>query len=240
VAEKTLALVCARGGSKGLLNKNLQTIRGETLLAIAIRHALHCDGITSVLVSTDSEEIAGEARRCGATVSFMRPLELAQDETDQWLVWRDALERVGAQSDWRPEVLVVIPPTAPLREPADIEKCINRFAQGDVDGVITVSQARRNPSFNMVSLNNSDMATLLVSPDVPISNRQEAPPVFDMTTVAYVFNSSFVLAKDSMWKGRLAGVVIPQRRAWDIDDYLDLEICRYLTTNDSTRPGIGP
>ena len=142
---KYVALICARGGSKGVPGKNIRMLAGKPLIGWAIQVAKQVNQISRVIVSTDSEEIARIAKEQGAEVPFIRPSVLAEDNSPEWLVWRHALDYLA--DDGREDLggLVVIPPTSPLRSSQDIEKCINEYEGKEVDVVITVSEAHRNP-----------------------------------------------------------------------------------------------
>jgi N-acylneuraminate cytidylyltransferase len=223
-------LVCARGGSKGLPGKNVRPLGGKPLIAWAIESARAVEGnrVERVIVSTDSDEIADAARAAGAEVPFRRPAELARDDSPEWLVWRHALAYLAESDGAPPDALLVVPPTAPLRSSTDLGKCLDEFARGDADVVITVTDAHRNPYFNMVRENADGSVGLVIPADGAVRRRQDAPPVYDMTTVAYVARPEFVMTKDGLFAGRLRHVHVPVERALDIDTPLDFKIAECL------------
>ncbi len=223
-----VAFIFARGGSKGVPGKNIRMFCGKPLIAWSIEHALAVSGIERVIVSTDSEEIAEVAKEFGADVPFLRPAELAQGDSPEWLAWRHALQYLLDTEGKLPDVMVSVPATSPMREPVDIENCLKDFSMGNADIVLTMTEANRNPMFNMVK-RNEDMSVELVTPPTDaITRRQDAPPVFDMTTVAYVIDPSFVFSNSSIFSGRVRAVEIPLERAIDIDTMLDFEIAEFL------------
>ena len=226
----TIAFIFARGGSKGLPGKNIRPIGGKPLIAWAIAHALAVDRISRVIVSTDSIEIAEVAREHGAEVPFIRPSELAGDHSPEWLAWRHALNYLLESDGVLPDAMVSVPTTAPLRLPDDIERCLDEYEKGNVDMVVTVTDAHRSPYFNMVKLLPDGMASLVIPPESAVSRRQDAPPVFDMTTVAYVARPAFVLAHSAVFEGRVRTVHVPVERALDIDTLLDFRVAEYLLT----------
>ena len=124
--------------------------------------------------------------------------------------------------------LVVIPPTAPLRNVDDINNCLDEFEKGKVDIVITVSEAQRNPYFNMIVNNKDGYSSLVIQPESQVTRRQDAPVVFDMTTVAYVVRPQFLNESNSIFSGRVRSVCIPQERAIDIDTLLDFKVAESL------------
>jgi N-acylneuraminate cytidylyltransferase len=223
-----IALICARGGSKGLPDKNIRPLGGKPLISWSIDIAKKVDRISKVIVSTDSEGIVKIAKKYGAEVPFIRPIELAQDNSPEWLVWKHALEYLSKNKQMKIDALVIIPPTAPLRHVDDINNCLDEFEKGQVDIVITVSEAHRNPYFNMIVNNKDGYSSLVIKPESQVTRRQDAPVVFDMTTVAYVVRPQFLNESSSIFSGRVKSVCIPQDRAIDIDTLLDFKIAESL------------
>ncbi len=221
---KATAFIFARGGSKGLPGKNIRMLAGKPLIAWSIEHALTVNRIDRVLVSTDSEEIAAVATQYGAQVPFLRPTELARDDSPEWAAWRHALNYLKRSEGRLPEVMVSIPTTAPLRLSMDIENCLGEYEKGNVDMVITVSTAHRSPYFNMVKMNIDGTVGLVIPPASTIGRRQDAPEVFDMATVCYVAHPEFVLTHNSIFEGRVRAVKVPPERAIDIDTLLDFQM----------------
>jgi CMP-N-acetylneuraminic acid synthetase len=225
---KYIALICARGGSKGLPGKNIKPLNGIPLIGWSIKIAKQIDRISRVIVSTDSEEIAKIALEYGAEVPFIRPQELARDDSPEWLVWRHAVDYLEGCENEEIHSFVVLPVTAPLRSVEDVNNCIDLFEKGEVDSVITVSDAHRSPFFNMVVNNSGGYSSLVISTDDRITRRQDAPKVYDMATVAYVVNTNFVKKFDGIFEGMVKSVVVPQERAIDIDTLLDFKIAECL------------
>lgn len=225
---KAVAFIFARGDSKGLPGKNIRLLSGKPLIAWSIQHALVVKRIDRVIVSTDSDEIAETARQYGAEVPFMRPAELAGDNSPEWLAWRHALNYLKESTGALPEVMVSVPTTAPLRLPIDIENCLDEYEKGDADIVITVTDSHRSPYFNMVKTNADGSVGLVNPPQSAITRRQDAPVVYDMATVCYIANSDFVMAHNSTFEGRVKSVHVPIERAIDIDTLLDFQIAECL------------
>jgi N-acylneuraminate cytidylyltransferase len=223
-----VAFVFARGGSKGLPGKNIRLFAGKPLIAHAIEHALAVSRIDRVIVSTDSPDIASVARDYGAEVPFLRPAELAADDSPEWLSWRHALKFTQEEMGVLPGAMVSVPVTAPLRRPEDIERCLDLYSKGGADVIVTVSQAHKNPYFNMVRRRPDGTVVLVVQTSREFGRRQDVPAVFDMTTIAYVADPEFVLSRDSIFQGRVKAVEIPPERAIDIDTLLDFEMAEFL------------
>jgi N-acylneuraminate cytidylyltransferase len=229
---EVVALICARGGSKGLPGKNIRPLAGRPLIAWAISQARAVPRIGRVIVSTDSEQIAAVAREAGAEVPFLRPAELARDDSAEWLSWRHALKYLKASSGAYPDALIVAPATAPLRTPADLENCLDEFGKGGADVVFTVTEAHRNPYFSMVKRDSDGTVSLVIPPVGSVFRRQDAPVVYDITPVAYVARPEYVMSWTGLFQGRARIVQIPPERAVDIDTLLDFKIAEYLLSDE--------
>lgn len=229
-----VGFVFARGGSKGVPRKNIRLLAGKPLLAHAIETALSSEWIDQVVVSTDDVEIADVARKYGAQVPFMRPVELAQDDSPEWLAWQHAV-RTLATTEGQPkmDVFVCLPATSPLRSVEDVDACVQALLESDADLVITVKPAGRNPYFNMVVLDEAGYARLVIPPERTVYRRQAAPAVYDMTTVAYAARPEFVRQAHSMFEGKVKAIVVPAERALDIDTELDFRFAEFLLGRSS-------
>ncbi len=227
------AFIFARGGSKGLPGKHLKPIGGKSLIRLSIEQALSVDVISRVVVSTDDEDIASVARRCGAEVPFLRPSELASDTAAEWLAWQHAINKMSEIDGCMPDPFISVPATAPLRLPEDISHCLDLYLSGNADAVIAVTECHRNPWFNMVKQDSSGFVSLVNSfDDMPV-RRQDAPTVFDMTTIAYVVDPKFVLSSDALFKGRVQALQVPVDRAIDIDTEYDFSVAKFLLESRS-------
>ena len=223
-----LCAIFARGGSKGVPRKNLRMLCDKPLIAYAVKMGLRARLIDQLIVSTDDEEIAQVARKCGAQVPFMRPAHLATDDSPELLSWKHALKAYSEFFVHDVKVLLSLPPTSPLREVQDVEACLHKLLTTDADIVITVKESERNPHFNMVTLDDQDNAQVVIPSKGAMTRRQDAPHVFDMTTVAYAARADYVRKAKSLLEGKVKAVVIPRERAWDIDTLLDFEIAEFL------------
>ena len=226
--KKVMALICARGGSKGVPGKNIRELGGRPLIAWSIEQALRCSFSDRVVVSTDSEKIARIAIKHLAHVPFIRPRELAMDDSPEWAVWQHALREMDASENFRPDYVVVLPPTSPFRSTGDIANGLEKLRDADTDIVISVTESGRNPYFNMVELDHAGYAHLSKSSDRKITRRQDAPKVYDMTTVLYAVRADFVLKSRGIFEGRVKILEVPEIRAMDIDTEMDLRFAEFL------------
>lgn len=222
---RTVAFIFARGGSKGLPGKNLLLLGGRPLIAHSIDVAKKVVNPDDVYVSTDSEEIASVARDNDAKV-IPRESQLAADDSPEWDAWVHAVEWVLAHVGPFDRFLS-LPPTAPLRSDSDVESALQALDNWN-DFVVTTTKATRSPWFNMVQDTRDGLRTVLDGGENRIARRQDAPTVYDLTTVAYVTRPQFILENKSFWDGRVTGVDIPPERAVDIDSQLDLDFAEFL------------
>lgn len=224
---KIFAFIFARGGSKGVPRKNIRPLAGKPLIAYAIETAQKSTHIQRVIVSTDDEEIAAVAREYGAEVPFMRPAELAQDNSSEWLAWQHAIQNVEPF-----DIFVSVPTTSPLRSAADVNACIEMLLNTDADMVITGTPARRSPYYNMVQLDEVGQAKVVID-TAQFVNRQAVPAVYDMTTVAYVTYPQVILQRGGVFDAanKVRMVIVPPERALDIDSELDLAFAEFVMKN---------
>ena len=221
---KFYAFIFARGGSKGLKKKNILNLDGKPLINHAIDIAKEIQNIEKIFISTDDEEIANIAINNGA-ILIDRPKELAKDNSSEWLAWQHAIKyvfnRFGAF-----EGFVSLPATAPLRSKEDVSKCIAKL-KDNADLIVTVTKSKRHPAFNMVRISSEDKISLIENKG-KILRRQDAPIIYDMTTVAYVSTAQHILKTKSLWEGVVKAVEIPFERSIDIDNKIDYEFANFL------------
>jgi CMP-N-acetylneuraminic acid synthetase len=228
-----IAAVFARGGSKGVPDKNQRLFDGRPLVVHAIEQAAACQQVERVIVSTDSEEIAELARAAGAEVPWLRPESLSGDTAREWDAWRHLLGWLDENGDI-PERLLVVPCTAPLRIVDDLQRCVDASLSLNADVVLTVTASHRNPWFNMVTLDQQGFARLVLEPERRIHRRQDAPPTFDVGTVAFVVNPTYVQKADSLYDGTVIAVEVPAERSLDIDTETDLAFAEFLLQRSRT------
>ena len=228
MSDHLTAFIFARGGSKGLPGKNIKVLAGKPLIAWAIETALKVSEVNRVVVSTEDPDIAHVAREFGAEVPFIRPKNLASDNASEWDAWRHALLTLRDIEGEFPNPFISVPTTAPLRLPDDIRACISTYNAGGADVVLAVTEAHRNPWFNMVITENDGTVRLVNEVSGFINRRQDAPSVRDVTTVAYVANPHFILENNRIFDGIVKSISVPVERAIDIDTPHDFAIAEFL------------
>jgi CMP-N,N'-diacetyllegionaminic acid synthase len=226
-----LAVVPARGGSKGLPRKNVLTLGGLPLVAHALALARLCPQIDRTVVSTEDDEIADVARAYGGEV-VDRPAELAGDEVAMLPVLRHALDAVGGDV----ETLVLLDPTSPLRLPEDVAAVVDVLrARPGLDGVVTASE----PHFNVVwqsVVEEDGLMRHLVAEGSAFVRRQDAPRVLYVNGGVYAWRVAFLRREHGHWfHGRTALHETPQVRGLSIDTAEDLAVAEALVAGGVVR-----
>lgn len=220
------AFIFARGGSKGLPRKNIKLLAGKPLIQYSIETAIECPSIDRVFVSTEDDEIANIALENGAEV-IKRPGELATDNSPEWLSWRHAIEW-ATEKYGKFDHFVSLPTTSPLRRVDDVEAGIQKLQVMEADICISVTPASRSPFFNMVKIEDDGKVSLVNRPESEVSRRQDAPEVFDITTVVYVSTTNFILSHYGIFSGKVTSISVPKERAVDIDDIYDFKLAEVI------------
>ncbi|NTV29643.1 MAG: acylneuraminate cytidylyltransferase family protein [Candidatus Omnitrophica bacterium] len=228
--SRILLTVAARGGSKGVKNKNIRELCGKPLIAHTLDQAKRWGRASRIVCSTDSEAIAESARRYGAEVPFLRPAELATDNAGKVGALRHAWRETERLLNERYDVLVDLDATAPVREVADIEGAYQTFMAKRPDSVVSVTPARRNPYFNMLEEQPDGYVALAKRLARPVLRRQDAPRMFDMNASIYVYSRDFLLDDNtiSAVQGRTLAWVMDEKSAFDIDTEEDFIFVEYL------------
>ncbi len=223
---KIIAVICARGGSRGVPKKNIRPLLGRPLIAHTIDLAKKCPSIDRVIVSTEDPEIAGIAGEYGAEVPFIRPEALAQDSSPKLPVLQHAVNYLQSQENYHPDIIVDLDPTSPLRTVEDVETCIHMVQEAGTDNVFSVTQSRRNPYFNMVEVVDGRVK-LVKSLNRPVAGRQDAPPVYDMNASIYAWKRAALMDNATIF---LTGTLIYEMPEWalDIDSKLDFEFAEFI------------
>lgn len=217
--QPILAVIPARGGSKGLPGKNLRPLGGLPLIAHSIELARRCPEIARVIVSSDSDEIGRVAREHGAAVPFLRPAELARDDTPMWPVLEHALREMELRDQQRYESLLLLDPTSPGRLPEDVTEAVARLnAAPEADGIVGVSQPEFNPIWNCVVQQDGWMRPLIPGGE-RYTRRQDVPTVYRINGALYLWRRDFLMSNSSGWRhGKTLLLEMPETRAIHIDD----------------------
>jgi CMP-N-acetylneuraminic acid synthetase len=219
---KVLAIIPARGGSKGLSGKNIRNLAGQPLINWTIKTALRCEGISRVIVSTDDPKIAEISKEAGADIPFMRPADLASDSAPGMA---PVLHALGNLEPF--DYVVLLQPTSPLRSVGDVDQAINRCVEGNARACVSVSPASSHP-YLCYSMDKSGLMTTELPERFRSSRRQEFPDFYSLNGAIYVGDVSYVLTHQSFMGPETVGYVMPKERSIDIDDIFDFEVADFL------------
>lgn len=237
-AERCLAIIPARSGSKGLPGKNTRPLAGHPLIAHSILCAAITPGITRTIVSTDSEEIAQIAQGYGADVPFLRPPELAADDTPMMPVISHAVREVERQEGAAYHSVLLLDPTSPCRTPEDIARAFEMLRiDQDADGVVSCSRPTFNPYWVGVRMDDSGAIRPAFPGGEEYIRRQDVPTFYRINGALYLWRRHFVDKRVTTTAGRQLLLEIPERRAYAVDDLDEFEqLAALLTTGYLTFP----
>ena len=243
---EVLAVVPARGGSKSIPRKNIRSLAGHPLLAYSIAAGLQADRVNRVIVSTDDEEITEIARQYGAEVPFIRPSELAADDTPDLPVFQHALNWLEEQEGYRPDVVVQLRPTSPVRPPGCVDQAVEiLFAHPEADSVRGVVPSGQNPYKMWRLLDSGHLESLLKNElNEPYNMpRQKLPPTYWQTGHIDVIRPATIMEMDSMSGEVILPLILDPKYTVDIDNLGDWHRTEWMLLHnelDFVRPGPAP
>ncbi len=221
--KKVLAIIPARGGSKGIPRKNVKAISGKPMILYTIEAAKECQYIDKVIVSTEDEEIAEVSMRAGAIVPFLRPDELAADDAKIIDVVMHAIEFYERKAE-RFDIIVLLQPTSPLRTGEDLQKAMEYFIRKGSKSLVSVSEVRENPILMRKFGEKNEMVRLLEK-DSSV-RRQDMEKYYRVNGAIYI-NSMSELNENTSFNDNELGYVLPKEHSIDIDDPEDLVVAEY-------------
>lgn len=218
-----LGFVPARGGSKGIARKNIKALAGKPLIAWTIEQALKSHGLSRVIVSTEDEEIAHISRDWGAEVPFMRPRELAQDNSHPILAVENALQWLEKHEEWHPNYIMLLQPTSPLRTSEDIDAAIEISASLNPVAVVSVSESDPHPYLIKRILKDGTMDDFMTI-DVDSLRRQDLPLAYVLNGAIYLNRRESILKDRTFLPNGTFAYIMPPDRSLDIDTPWDFYI----------------
>ena len=227
--SEILALIPARGGSKGIPRKNIVDVAGKPLIAWSIETALNCKKIGRVVVSTDDGEIAQISQSYGASVPFLRPAEFAQDDTTDLPVYQHALSWFSEYENYQPDIIVWLRPTTPLRTRQDVETALQLLITTGADWVRSVCSTEHHPYWMKHVAADHRLTPFIDGVDeTGYLRRQLLPPVYRLNGVVDVTWAKTIMEQKELYRGDVRGYVMPLERSLDIDNELDLAMVDLL------------
>ena len=225
-----IGLVTARGGSKSIPRKNIKTLAGKPLIAWTIEDALKSQYLSKVITSTDNAEIAAIAREGGADVPFMRPPELAQDESPHFAAVEHAIHWLEKYEGRIPDYILTLQPTSPLRTADDIDSAIEIARKHDADAVVSVCESVHHPYLAKRILENGSLSDF-ISTDIYYLRRQVFPPAYALNGAIYLNRSESILREQVFCPTNTYAYIMPSERSLDIDSDWDFYLAELILAN---------
>lgn len=228
--KKVMALIPARGGSKGIKRKNVKDLCGKPLIAYTILAAKQSCYIDGVYVSTEDMEIAEIAKRYGAEIPFLRPMKLAEDDSTTLDVVIHAVNNFINKKEW--DALVLLQPTQPLRTVEDIDKTIEFFYQNGRKSTVSISEVNDSPVLMRYFDPNGELRKLL---DMSSTVRRQDMPKYYRVNGAVYINAIEEINENTSFNDNQLGFIMEQMHSVDIDEEKDLYLAKYYIEKESTK-----
>ena len=221
-----LAIIPARGGSKGVPKKNIKEIEGIPLIGYTIREAKKSKYISRVVVSTDEEEIAEVARKIGAEIPCLRPEELSGDASSTVECVIHMVNYLKENEDYVPDFICLLQCTSPLRTMEDIDEAIEKLFRTDFDGIVSVCEAETNPYWTNVF--DNDRLKYFLEEGKTITRRQDLPKIYRYNGAIYIIKTGVFLREKSFETDNITGYVMSNEKSIDIDTITDFKVAEIL------------
>lgn len=225
--RRVLALIPARGGSKGLPVKNILVVAGRPLLAFSVDAARESRFVDRVVLSSDDDAIIAAALKCGCEAPFRRPAALATDAASSVDVVLHALDQLP---DY--EVVVLLQPTSPQRDAADVDAACEHFAASGAPSCVSVSEVRQNPYW-MYRLSDGGRLCPVMESFPEFTRRQDLPPIYALNGAIYIADVAWLRRTRTFLTPETVAYVMPANRSIDIDTAEDFEAFRRAATKDA-------
>lgn len=217
---RILALIPARGGSKRLENKNRIPLLGKPLINYTIEEALKSSAITDLVVSTDDELLADLAKKAGASVPFIRPLELSGDEVGSFEVIEHCIEFLKSEGKTY-DVLLMLQATSPLRIAKDIDNALDNLKDEGVKAVVSVCECEHSPLWMNRLPADRSMKDFLSKKELKHTRSQDLPEYYRLNGAVYAADIEYVLSNKGFFGANTKAYIMPRERSVDIDDKWD-------------------
>ena len=225
--QKVIAIIPARGGSKRLPRKNIRPLNGKPMIAYAIRAALGAKGVDRVIVSTDDKEIAAIAKKYGAEIPFLRPMELATDTATTVSVLQNAVNWLKEKVDYEVDIVILIQPTSPLVLPEDIDQAIEKLQATGANSCLSVCEIRERPEWMYEFVDGK------VRPYLALETReirtQDLKKLYRINGAVYAIKKDFLMKNGRVIDDKsMEAIIMPPERSVDIDELQDFLLAEIL------------
>ena len=224
--KEILAIIAARGGSKGLPGKNIRELCGKPLISYTIEAAKEAKYITRVVVSTDDDDIARVSKESGADIPCMRPDELATDNASSIDAVLHMVNYLKEVENYNPEFIVLLQPTSPLRNSKHIDEAIKKLLETNMDAIVSVCESEVSPYWSNVF--NEDKLEYFIEEGKKITRRQDLPKVYRMNGAIYGIKTDVFIKEKTLEPESLTGYIMSNKDSVDIDEALDFKFAEII------------
>lgn len=225
--NEIIGLITARSGSKSIPGKNIKLLSGKPLIAWTIEVAKKCRGLKRIIMSTDDEKIAAIARELGAEVPFIRPSELARDDSSSISAVLHAIHWMEINEGYCPDYVMLLQPTSPFRTVEDIQQCIELARKHRAVAVASVCEAVHHP-YDCKRVLDDKTLVEFISTDVVYLRRQDFPPVYALNGAIYLCQRTTLLRDETFFPEKTIAYIMPEERSIDIDTLWDWHMAELI------------
>ena len=230
--KKILAVITARGGSKGIPQKNTRELLGKPLIAYSIQAALQSRTLNKIIVSTDNETIAHISKKYGAEVPFLRPKHLATDTATSLSVLQHAVSYLAEKEGCLADIIVCLQPTSPLRSAGDIDQAVTLCMNTGADSVVSLCKVEHHPYW-MKKVVEGRVYPLMEVDDEEYPRRQDLPPVYQLNGAIYVTRKKILMEEERVLGEHTLAHIMSQERSIDIDTPIDLKLAELIMKGEA-------
>ena len=230
-----LALIPARGGSKGLPRKNIKNLLGKPLIAWSIEAALNSKVVDRIIVSTDDEEISNVAKFWGAEVPFIRPSKLAQDNSTTFSVIEHALNSLEHRQRYVPDHIVLLEPTSPLRNATDIDRAFDQLKHSNASSIVGICLTEVHHPVFMYQMNDSGKLKPYLNNSKKIVRKQDLEGTYFLEGSIYISETQVLLEEKTFYHGNTIGYEVPKWKSPEIDDEIDFLLTEVIMKHKNFR-----
>ncbi|MBI5401570.1 acylneuraminate cytidylyltransferase family protein [Candidatus Wolfebacteria bacterium] len=225
-SKKILGIITARGGSKSIPRKNIKNLNGKPLIAYTIEAAEKSRLLTRFVVSTEDAEIVAVSKQLGASVPFIRPMELAQDDSASIDVVIHAINWLKDSLTEKYDYIMILQPTSPLRTAEDIDACIEKIIDTGADSVISMMKLVDFSPLKLKKIEGDTILPLLQDEGKLASRRQEAQDIYKRNAAIFLTKKGLIMKKDLF--GKISRpYIMPIERSVDINELVDFELAEF-------------
>lgn len=224
--KSVLAIIPARGGSKGIPRKNIKDLCGKPLIAWTIEEALKSKYIDRTIVSTEDEEIAEISKKYGAEIPFLRPKELAEDDTPTVDVVIYLINWLERSEGYKYDYVCVLQCTSPFRNYLDIDKCLEKVEIVQMDGIVSICEVETNPYWTNIF--EGERLKYFIEEGRSLTRRQQLPEVYRYNGAIYIVRKEVLIKQKTLEPKNMTGYIMNRENSIDIDDMMDFKLAELL------------